>query len=392
MYRLIYFLICFAQVGSLFAQNKLEETHTITARNQSIESILHALESEELKFTYSSDVFDVKKRVSISKSDANLNDVLKTLFNGQNVEFIQMGDQIIIRKKRAIPEPEEMVQEDQVQLKDTVAVAVPIQSNVTLESEPQVPAKIENEDKGQGGSFSNYNGSETDGGNDIEELSVSEVHKGRPEFHFQQHVYPSYVRFNKYQYITPVDYLEPKRQDPPAANGRRYAGGFYAAMTSIDEDAGILIGGRFLYFLTTNFGVGIGGGGFISPIYQDQTLGGDYRVTGGYGGLFAEYSFRPMRMIHLNYHVLVGGGGTVYIQETDIPFGLPMEDNEPMFVVEPGITLEMNVVSFLRIGLDATYRYTSSGSLQYQSNGETIITTQSLRGVNLGVSLRFGRF
>lgn len=43
-------------------------------------------------------------------------------------------------------------------------------------------------------------------------------------------------------------------------------------MTPFDEDAEILIDGRFLYFLSTNLGVGIVGGGFISPIYHHSII------------------------------------------------------------------------------------------------------------------------
>ena len=404
MVRFFSLFLLFTIASSLHSQDLLKKRVSLVEQNKSIESILKSLETNELGFTYSSDLLDVKKRVSINVQNETIEQVLKKLFFGQNVEFLTMGDQIIIKKKVKPKEEEKMEEAAKVDTLVASAVSAKIASqalnssgDTTSESnvgKSENPVKVQTATGGGG----------ADNVQQSEQVAIGVVSVTAPAISRQltspvyQHKYDLKPQRRQVEtreiesFPKPVKAQKARQPDPEPAEGIRFSASAYTAITNIGGDAGILIGGRGLYYLTPELGVGFGGGGFISPRYRDDVLNGNYRITGGYGGLIAEYSFRPMRKLHFNYHVLVAGGGAVYFREDVLTGVQPNQLNSSIFVLEPGVTLELNVLRWFRAGIDVTYRYTSAGSVKYPNSDNTIFTTESLRGFNLGVSLKFGRF
>ncbi len=385
------------------AQSALNQTFSVNERNKSIESILLGLENGNVKFTYSSDLFDVKKRVTIQVSNASLDQILTQLFSGQNVEFMTMGNQVIIKKKTQIIDVDE--------LEPSEKVTTPKQNAEMRSAAQESDQKVVGNLGSESGGFqeSSRRGASLGEGSHISQEqerqnltwavvpqytpgsslnTASLAYRGRQRVPVKSH----YINPNEGKKPKKVKEPKPQVDDPEPKNGPRFSGSVYTAMTSLNDDLGVYIGGRGLYYITPNLGIGFGGGGFVSPVIRDEILNGDYRISGGYGGVFVEYSFRPMKLLHMNYHALIAGGGSVYYREADFVVVDPNEATTPMFVLEPGVTLEVNVLPFFRMGFDATYRYTSKGELNYQDTGDLIYTTESLRGLNIGISLKFGRF
>ena len=96
--KLIVFLtfICVIQVfaGKSFSQNI---SLTLELKNTSIENVLFNIEEQShYVFLYNKDMIDVDRRVNVQFRDANIEDILKHIFNGTEVEYRIIGKQIAL--------------------------------------------------------------------------------------------------------------------------------------------------------------------------------------------------------------------------------------------------------------------------------------------------------
>jgi hypothetical protein len=93
--------------------------------------------------------------------------------------------------------------------------------------------------------------------------------------------------------------------------------------------------------------------------------------------------------VHINFPILVGGGGLVYNTWTyhhqDYYYDGSTIDWDAFFVVEPGVMVEMNLVKFLRLDAGVSYRYTPDLDLMNTSSG-------LINNFNANLSLKFGKF
>nr|WP_319399108.1 hypothetical protein [uncultured Carboxylicivirga sp.] len=190
-------------------------------------------------------------------------------------------------------------------------------------------------------------------------------------------------------------------------------GGYGAVMIGYsqiwDRDA-ILIGGRGGWIINHNFALGMGGYGFMTdpktdPFIMDATtnLNSKYQITGGYGGLLFEPILGAKKPVHLSFPILIGAGGIAYTKhwennDYNNDYREIYEDSDAFFVLEPTIELEFNMLKFFRLAFSASYRYTSNINLSYQDYRDpkpdpNVIGTQDmLRGMNYGITLKFGKF
>lgn len=108
-------------------------------------------------------------------------------------------------------------------------------------------------------------------------------------------------------------------------------------------------------------------------------------VEMGYGGVTVAYIPAPMKLIHLEFQTLIGGGGLTYDVQ-DIA-GMRPEDApaDGFFVAEPSVYGELNVARFFRIGLGAGYRFVSGASLDGLGD-------RDLRGASASIAFKVGRF
>ncbi len=159
-------------------------------------------------------------------------------------------------------------------------------------------------------------------------------------------------------------------------------------------------GARLGWVLNNSLVLGIGGTGIMST--NSVWSSGDtseYAMV-GYGGLVAEYMFMADHAIHPTLSVLVGGGlaGTQrwsprpsFYSDT-IWYGPSGSSNQhfghqssAIFVVEPQFSVEFNLVSFVRLDLNVSYRYVSNFT-------QPAYTNKDLSGISGGLGFKVGWF
>lgn len=173
--------------------------------------------------------------------------------------------------------------------------------------------------------------------------------------------------------------------------------------TVADRDA-LYFSAQGAVVINHSIAIGAGGKGFASKMAYDNNLGAEYNYAGGYGGLIIEPILDWDRPIHFSFPVLIGGGGIGYIQHwgdydnNDEEYDFADEDSNAFFVIEPGIEVELNLVKWMRMAATISYRYTSDIKLGYKNsiepsnNGTMIGSEDMLRGFNVGINMKFGKF
>ncbi len=186
-----------------------------------------------------------------------------------------------------------------------------------------------------------------------------------------------------------------------------HSNGGYGAIsvgyTNIDNKDALLIGAQGAWVIDHNLAIGIAASGFTCDKKYDYTLSNEYRYAGGYGGILIEPIIAAKSPVHLSVPIIIGAGGVTYYakdQDNDYYFyhDNSYEDSDAFFLFEPGVEIELNMISFFRIGLGISYRYTSDITLKYDDefyntpNPTLIGSSGMLRGLNYKLILKFGKF
>lgn len=178
-------------------------------------------------------------------------------------------------------------------------------------------------------------------------------------------------------------------------------GGPSTHVTSIMGHEALLVGARGGWLIDHGVTIGIAGHGLVTDVpnkkYDAYRIafgdslrrGSQFRM--GYGGLLIEPIIAPMNAVHVSLPIIVGAGGCGYQtyarlpQDDDYDPFQYRDDYQAFFVVEPGIEVEVNIIKLVRLGVGASYRYTTDIDLP-----ET--PKDALRGFNAGVTVKVGRF
>ena len=179
-------------------------------------------------------------------------------------------------------------------------------------------------------------------------------------------------------------------------------GAFTMGYTQIDDKDALLMGGRAGWLIDHHFTIGLAGYGFFNDINETSNYDmSRYTLAGGYGGLFLEPIIAPNFPVHVAIPILIGAGGASAFNDDywNSYESTYYYDGAAFFVFEPGLEVELNLVKFFRIGLGASYRYTSNLDLTYSYYDDieheymsTRIDSDALRGMNYFVTLKFGWF
>jgi len=172
--------------------------------------------------------------------------------------------------------------------------------------------------------------------------------------------------------------------------------GFYvgpdAAFTQFKDKNVFLLGMSMGMVIDHFFSVGLAGYGIINSRnlwYNDIDSARGAYLYGGYGGVKFEFRILPSSPVHVNFPILIGGGGLVYntwsYRNHDYNYEGETLDWDAFFVVEPGVMVELNVVKFMRLGLGISYRYVPDLNLKNTSSG-------LINNFNANLGLKFGKF
>lgn len=170
------------------------------------------------------------------------------------------------------------------------------------------------------------------------------------------------------------------------------SGGYGALVwksTSINNHYGTLLGVRGGWIVNHKFAIGGAAYGLANNIKADAVGPFDQKyINLTFGGLDAEYIFNSDDVMHWSLHTLIGAGGVGFRHGWDEDWDRHDSRDHDMngfFIVEPGVNLDVNVTSWLRTSLGASYRFVSGVSTPAATNSD-------LRGLSGMVTLRFGKF
>lgn len=178
-------------------------------------------------------------------------------------------------------------------------------------------------------------------------------------------------------------------------------GGFGALVTKVTPvrgELGVMVGGYGGWLINHRFMIGAGGYGLTNNVRASAEAESHYSIDGerlylefGYGGLMFEYIYAPHKLVHLNLHTLIGAGGVNYREDWhDYVDG---DSNRrrygrgnAVFVVEPTLSVEVNVTTWFRIAAGGSYRFV--GGIDDLIG----IESTDLAGPSGTLSLKFGKF
>ena len=171
-------------------------------------------------------------------------------------------------------------------------------------------------------------------------------------------------------------------------DGPRDIGGFGGPLYRVTSVAGETVslgGGGGAMLINRRFaigGMGVGGTANVDAILGGLPVRGE--MDFGYGGLTLEVITRPSKLVHATYSVLLGGGGVSVWPDDRRPRDTS-DETETFGVAEPQIGLEMNIVTFLRIGVTGGYRFTFGAE-------DARLVNDNLSGASGSLVFRFGKF
>jgi hypothetical protein len=179
--------------------------------------------------------------------------------------------------------------------------------------------------------------------------------------------------------VVPVD-----EQDETLLSGNMTFGAFGGPIikwTELNDEFGVLVGGRGAFVL--NHFLGIGGGGYglvndVTVITNNPT--NQWFMDFGYGGVILECILGSRKLIHLSFNTLIGGGSVSYHRNW-----YEYTDPDFFFVMEPELDIELNVSRYLRIGVGGSYRWING--IQYSE-----LSNRSMSGPAAVLTFKFGSF
>jgi hypothetical protein len=142
-------------------------------------------------------------------------------------------------------------------------------------------------------------------------------------------------------------------------------GGPVIKVGSIDGQTGVFFGGRGGWVINRTFVLGGGGYGYTDNMWQMHEGGPslDTGITFGYGGLELEYLINANDILHAVIQTHIGGGGFAVMEYQRDNQGYEYDwDGRTLysvatFVFEPSINAEVNILSWLRLGVGTGYRF-----------------------------------
>ena len=157
-------------------------------------------------------------------------------------------------------------------------------------------------------------------------------------------------------------------------------------LNTTSGDMIIKSGGAASIIFNHTLAIGVKGSGFVGAhglmINDDR-----YSLYGGYGGLLIEPILMPKKAIHVTFPVSVGAGEVALARDYRHfeDWSYPSRRYDNFLYVEPGVSLEVNMTSFMRFGLSGSYLLTNSVYRNTELSGD-------LDGLNIQASLKLGWF
>ena len=163
-------------------------------------------------------------------------------------------------------------------------------------------------------------------------------------------------------------------------------GGFAAVHIRAGEvmnERSLFMGGEAAWVANQRLTLGVGVWALVSEnariVASSEGVDESAPLRMGYGGVLVGYRIAPAAIVHPTATMLIGAGGiSTALQAAG-------DNDDAFFVAEPALGVELNVASFLRLGVGASYRWVAGVEL-----GE--LRDEDLSGLTGELSVRLGWF
>ena len=177
-------------------------------------------------------------------------------------------------------------------------------------------------------------------------------------------------------------------------------GGPVVKFTQFNDELSLFIGAKGGWTINRTFTIGLAGYGMVWGPDVDYTSGNSGTIINsnmhfGYGGLYLEYINNSNDALHFTVNTLIGAGGVIYVNSENDYFDDDHWEHEPWaayFVVEPGVSLEFNLLKFFRVGFEASYRFCNDMKTNTYFKNSTGLDDVNVDGWSAGFVFKFGSF
>jgi hypothetical protein len=176
---------------------------------------------------------------------------------------------------------------------------------------------------------------------------------------------------------------------PPLFSSVQHVGGYGGPSilySRVAGEDGVLVGGEGAVLLDHRLALGGAGYGWTRDTSGPADVDGVPRdLVLGYGGFLARYSLFTGGPLYGSFGILVGAGALTLRRdsENDLREDARDDASDSFFVFEPQLSVQVNLLRWMRIGLQGGYRITSGlGHLGY--------TEKDIDALTLGGTLQFG--
>jgi len=171
-------------------------------------------------------------------------------------------------------------------------------------------------------------------------------------------------------------------------------GWFFAPTVTLSElngDFGVLLGGEAMLLANGEWGLGLGFGGVVTR--REFIFGATdslRRASLAFAGFKLGHFMAPDFLIHPTFGALlgIGGAGTAYrrLVQTNNHMDEDWEwDHQPVFVFEPQVGGELNILETIRLDAAVSYRLVAGFNETYDLN------SQDFSGLGAKIAIKFGR-
>jgi len=157
-------------------------------------------------------------------------------------------------------------------------------------------------------------------------------------------------------------------------------GGYYG---TIDQKDTYSTAVKVAYVANKQFEIGFAAVGFYTDENELGLSEFDNDIVGVYGGIHLEPILFSKSRVNLSFPLLTGAGAVTAIQETYSNHDT--EDWDPVFVLEPGISIQYNINRFIQIETSVKHRFSSKLNFV----GSDI---SQINGFSAGIGVKVGVF
>jgi hypothetical protein len=190
-------------------------------------------------------------------------------------------------------------------------------------------------------------------------------------------------------YVCCVLFTQPlfAQEEPETlVDGGIESGGFGSAgakITVLNNRASVMSGAWGAWLINHRLALGAG----FYNLTSAHTLQDDISMDMEYSGFIAEYIFMPASLVHYSAQLTIGGGSLDFSKVRVGSTGNNEIVDDVFFLVEPGMNVEINVVTFMRFQVGASYRFVSG-----IDNNNFGVTNADISGPSLNFGVKFGKF